>query len=277
VTLAYLPASGGPAFVPRPCGFGARLLGIDPAAARTRAADAILAARQERDLLRPDLAIVGGDGTLLPDALGCPVVQTARGGWRVDGPADVDPDDWELLELGDAAAHPALAAALQAVAALAREGEVGVLLTGPITLAERVAGREVTVAGGEDEGLVDACGIAVCDAAKAALDAGAHVVLEERRAPSPAEVALCSPLLNLLAHHRRPALALIHSGTGDAVDACPRASIGAVASGAAVPDWGPAWNPPPGQAAFSPRIAASASPERVQELVRSLDGQVAVR
>ncbi|WP_354699643.1 hypothetical protein DSM112329_05364 [Paraconexibacter sp. AEG42_29] len=273
MTLSYLPA-GRRGFVPRPCGFGARLLGLDPAAVRTDPAGGILATRQERDLLRGDLTLVGGDGTLLPEALGCALAQTAQGSWRVAGAADVDPDEWDLLELGAADDHPALAAALQVVAALAREGAVGVLLTGPLTLAEHVAGHERRAAAGEDEDLVDACGLVVCDAAKLILEAGGHVVLEERRAPTADELGLCSPLLNLLVHHRRPALALVHAdGAGAFADG--HAAIGAAVSGAAVPEWGAPWNAPAEATVLAPRIAAAASPERVQELVRALPGAAA--
>lgn len=271
MTLSYLTA-GRPGFVPRPCGFGARLLGVDPVAVRTDPADAILATRQERDLLRGDLTLIGADGTLLPEALGCGLAPTPQGSWQVDGPAVSDPTEWDLMELGAPDDHPALATVLAVVGALAREGAVGVLLTGPVTLAGHVAGRAVDARA--DEGLVDACGLVVCDAAKAVLDAGGHVVLEERRAPEADELALCSSLLNLLAHHGRPALALVHDDGAGAL-AAGHAAIGATASGTAVPDWGAAWNVPADQPVFSPRIAAGASPERVQHLIRDLADGVA--
>ena len=274
MTLSYLPA-GRRGFVPRPCGFGARLLGVDPVAARTDPADAIRATRQERDLLRGDLTLVGADGTLLPEALGCGLAQTASGGWRVATAADTDPNEWDLLELGDAEDHPALAAALAVVRALTREGAVGVLLTGPVTLAGHIGGSEACLGSVDtDAGLIDACAMVVCDAGKAILDAGGHVVLEERRAPEAAEVALCSPLLNLLAHYRRPALAFVHDdGAGAFADG--HEAIGATASGAAVPDWGGPWNPPAAQPVFAPRVAAGAVPERVQELLRDLHATAA--
>jgi hypothetical protein len=250
MTLSYLPA-GRTAFVPRPCGFGARLLGLDLAAARTEPPDAIVAARQERDLLRPDLTLVGADGTLLPEALGCPVA----------------PEEWDLLELGEP--EGPLAAALAVVEALGREGAVGVVLTGPVTLAGLVAGAEDS-----DDDLIDICAMAVCDAAKAVLSAGGHVVLEEQRAIDSSQLALCSALLNLLAHHRRPALVLIHDDDGVGALGDPHAAIGAAVHGTALPDWGASWSAAGAQPVFAPRVAADASPERVQELIRELHDQV---
>lgn len=263
--LSYLPA-GRRGFVPRPCGFGARLLGADPDAARTDAADAIVATRQERDLLRSDLTLVGADGALLPEALGCGLQRAADRSLRVATAAPVEPDDWDLLELGDPGDHPALAAALAVVGALHREGGVGVLLTGPLALAEQVAGAAIAPGDDAYEGLVDACGMAVRDAAKAVLDAGGHVVLQERRGPDPGELALCAPLLNLLAHHRRPALVLVEQRTAGAYGDGSQA-IGAVATGEALPDWDEPWDAGGDVPVVSPRIPADASPERVQELV----------
>lgn len=248
MTLSYIP-SGRPAFVPRPCGFGARLLGLDPAAARADAAHAIVATRQERDLLRPDLTLVGAEGTILADALGCPVA----------------PEDWDLLELGEPVG--AFAAALAVIEALGREGAVGVLLTGPVTLAKLVCGSE-----DPSEDLIDVCAMAVCDAAKAVLSAGGHVVLEERRAVTAAELTLCSPLLNVLAHHREPALVLVHDDDVGALGE-PHAAIGATVRAPALPDWGAPWTG--AHTIFSPRVPADASPERVQQLVRELREQVA--
>ncbi|EHN12898.1 hypothetical protein PAI11_02030 [Patulibacter medicamentivorans] len=268
MTLPYTPAGGGPAFVPRTCDFGARLLGIEPAAARTRAADAIVAARQERDLLRPDLLLLGADGTLLPDALGCPLALTASGGWTVDGDAGLSPEEWEEVELGGADALPALGTALETVRALAAEQPTGVLLSGPVTLAAHVAGRRLTLGDDGAEELVDACGLVACDAAKAVLDAGGHVVIEERWAPTDDELELCSPLLNLLAHRGRPALALVHGDEPGALAAGE--ALGGVAFGPALPAWGDGWHPDATQVAFAPSVAPAASPERVQELVRGI-------
>lgn len=268
MTPPYLPA-GRAGFVPLPCGFGARLLGLDPGAACTVAGDAIVAVRQERDLLRGDLTLVGADGTLLPEALGCALRPTTDGGWRVAGPAPVPPEDWAVLELGEPEDHAPLVVALDVVVALVREGPVGVLLTGPIALAEHVAGRLIRSGDADDADLVDACGMAVRDAAKAVLEAGGHVVLEERRAPDADEHALCAPLLNLLAHHRRPALAVVREGDGGPLAGDP-AAIGAVACGAGVPEWGTDWVAPAEPGVLAPRIPSDASPERVQELVRGL-------
>lgn len=265
MTLSYLPG-GRVGFVPRPCGFGARLLGIDPAAARTDAGDAIIATRQERDLLRGDLTLVGADGTLLPDALGCPIAPTETGSWVVDGPSAEPAEDWDTLELPGPATLPALSAVLAVVGALAADGAVGVLLTGPVALASCVAGRPVAPGDGD---LIDVCGLVVCDAAKAVLERGGHVVLEERRAPTAEELGLCSPLLNLLAHHRRPALVIVHDEGAGALQT-PQAAIGAVVHGPAAPDWGSAWPAHVDQVAFAPCIAADASPEQVQELIREL-------
>jgi hypothetical protein len=229
--------------------------------------------RQERDLLRADLTLVGADGTLLPEALGCTVHPTAQGSWEVTPGAGADPAEWDMLELGAPEGHAGIAAALAVVGALAREGAVGVLLTGPVALAELVAGRGVDVADDVDEGLVDACGMVVCDAAKAVLEAGGCVVLEERRGPSADELALCAPLLNLLAHRGSPALALVHDDGAGAFDD-GHAAIGAAACGAAVPGWGEPWDGAAGRPVFSPRIAADASPERVQELLRDFRAAV---
>lgn len=268
MTLSYLPDDR-VGFVPRPCGFGARLLGIDPGAARTVAGDAIVATRQERDLLRGDLTLVGADGTLLPEALGCPVGATARGSWRVDGPSTEDPEDWDAIELGDLEDLPALNAALSVVSALASEGPMGVVLSGPVTLATCVAGRPIDAGREVDQDLIDVCAMAVCDAAKAVHERGGHVVLEERRAPTVEEVGFCSSLLNLLAHHRRPALMVVVDGDGGGLQT-PPAGIGAVVHGPAAPDWDTMWPKQLAQPVFAPRIAADASPERVQELIREM-------
>ncbi|WP_205697123.1 hypothetical protein [Conexibacter sp. SYSU D00693] len=242
----------GVVFAPRPRGFGARLLGLDPEAVRTSSGDTIVAARQERDLLRPDLTVLAADGRLLPDAL-APVA---------------DPEDWGALELPEAERVPAFGATLAAVAALAGEGPVGVVLTGPGRLAADLA----AAGGGEvDEELVDVCALAVCDAAKAVVQAGGEVVLEDDRAPSPDALVLWSPLLKLLAHHRRPALVVLDDGAGaEVLRDVP--GVSAVVHGAAAPAWGAPWPADHGQPAFSPRIDASASPERVQELVRATAG-----
>lgn len=246
--LSYLP-SGRPGLVPRTRGFGARLLGMDPELARTDTASAILAARQERDLLRGDLLLLCADGTLLPDIVG-----------RVD-----EPEAWDDVELGEPGRHTALAAALGAVAALCGEGPTGVLLTGPLALA-----AHATRAGSADpldEDAVDACGLIVRDAAEAVLDAGGHVVLEERRAPARAELALCAPLLNLLAHRRSPALVLVHDADAGALaDDLP--GIGATVAAEALPSWGAAWSAD--APVLAPEIPADASPERVQALLRDL-------
>jgi hypothetical protein len=248
--LPYRNAGGG-AFVPRPRGFGARLLGLDPDAVRRSAGDAIVAARQERDLLRPDLTLLAADGRLLPDAL---------------APGPTADDGWAAVELPDPADAPALRAVLDAVAALAPEGPVGVLLAGPGRLAAQVAGGDE--AGGADEELLDACALVACDAAKAVLAAGGHVVLEQDRAPTEDELALWSPLLRLLSHHRRPALVVLDDAP-DAGSLIGRDGVGAVACGSAAPAWGAPWPRTAREAAFAPRIDAEASPERVQELVRT--------
>ncbi len=245
--LPYRNAGGG-AFVPRPRGFGARLLGLDPDAVGRSAADAIVVARQERDLLRPDLTLLAADGRLLREAL---------------DPAATADDGWAAVELPDPADAPALGAVLDAAAALAPEGPVGVLLAGPGRLAAEVAGADAV-----DEELLDACALVACDAAKAVLAAGGHVVLEQDHAPAEDELALWSPLLRLLAHHRRPALVVLDDAPdGGALAGCD--GVGAVACGSAAPAWGAPWERSSREAAFAPRVDADASPERVQELVRT--------
>jgi hypothetical protein len=250
VHAEWIP-SGRAAFVPRCRGFGARLLGLDAATARTDGQELIRVTRQERDLLRPDLTLVSADRFVLTEAIGT----RPRA-------------DWAALELPDPTAAPALGAVLGAARALAPESPVGVLLAGPLALASFVSGQNVPRAlDTEWEDLVDACVIVLCDAASAVVDAGAHVVIEEPTAPSAAVLALYSPLWNLLRHRRRPAFLVVLDGDPAGFDA--DGAVAAVAHGAAVARWDATVETPSAVSGVaSPEICADASPEHTQSLVQ---------
>jgi hypothetical protein len=252
VPADWIP-SGRAAFVPRCRGFGARLLGLDAVAVGTDSNELIRVTRQERDLLRPDLSLVSADPFVLPEAVG--TRQRA---------------EWAALELGDLTAAPAFNAVLDAATALAREGAVGVLLAGPVTLASFVSGQEVPDSlDAEWEELIDSSAMVLCDAVAAVLDSGGYVVIEESTAPSMAALELYSPLWNLLRHRRRPALVVVLDG--DPVGLHVDDAVAAVAHGAAVAKWDDTVEIPSiVSGVASPEISADASPENMQALVRKV-------
>lgn len=273
-----------PAFVPRPAGFGAALLGLDAAEVRWEAQPAIRAARHERELLRPDLQLLGADTTLLAEAWGAEPRPAASHAWTVapvlawpDG-ADSEPPSPERSR--------AFATVLAVVAALAPEAPIAVSLPSPFALACQLTGR-APGRGPLDDGwaeMVDVCALFVADAAKRVLAAGAGVALVEGPdEPTDGErmaelLDLYRPVLNVLRHYRHPALALV-SGPDAAAELAGVDAIGAVAApvdGRALLDGSEdSWDAALAGAGdvFAPGIPADASPERVQALVRrAIDG-----
>ncbi len=228
------PPPPGPLLAPFATGYCAALAGVAPDALRLDGLALARAGRRQRELLSPDLLIVGDDDTLLPEAFGCPVVPAGAHRWSVGGPPPgLGPRDWEDLEPPDLGGSAAITAAVEAARAASGLGSVcAVPLAAPATLARHVAGGAGPQDGDEDAraALFDTCVIAVVNAVRVVLRAGVEgVVLLEDAAGGPSPVPdptrLYGPLWRLLDHHGARAPLVVRGGSGDGP---PPAQISAV-------------------------------------------------
>ena len=195
---------------------GGRLTGESPALLRSDPMRWAYALRDAVELARPDLVVSHFDDRLEAD--------TVLGAGRPDG----DPIGWlagvpELATLRPAAAAVELVGTLAGIYRSPGDPPVAATLTGPATLAARLAPELFPAGAGADEriDLADLAADLLAALARAYADAGAAVLIVLERQPEllvtdADRAAALEPLARAAAHRR---VELLTSGPGDGVPA----------------------------------------------------------
>ena len=164
---------------------------------------------------------------------------------------------------GSPAAHPRVAAAVEAtrrLAVTADDAALAVALCGPAGLAAQLGQSPA------DHAVLETCGAVLLALAKAFLEAGANLLLLVEAEPLPAASAdgwrsAVTPLVNVTRFHQAAAAVVLADPAGAAI--APRGAVVCLppshgpGQGIALSTDPAAWPAPPGGAPWSPRSARS--------------------